>query len=280
LSRNVATRNEGDYAMQTIALISRKGGTGKSTLAIGLAIAAMEAGEKVCLLEADPLGTISNWHRRRSRAEPTVECVRDGYALTQCASLLERRGVTLTIIDTAGGWSDASTAAIGAADLCLIPARPSPADIEAAAPALRAIRAAGKPFAFVLNQTPARSYRLNDAAVSLGDTATSLNLAGVLALPYVVQRNDQQDALGAGLAVTEFARAGKSAAEVGALWQWVAARLATLSETRAELPATPPAEVAGIAVPADQAESIAADSEVDFDAAVPANVQDELRAAG
>ena len=40
--------------MHTIALISRKGGTGKSTLAIGLAVAAMEAGHRVCLLEADP----------------------------------------------------------------------------------------------------------------------------------------------------------------------------------------------------------------------------------
>lgn len=271
--------------MQTIALISRKGGTGKSTLAIGLAIAAMEAGERVCLLEADPLGTISNWRRRRSRAEPAVESVRDGYALTQCASLLARRGVALTIIDTAGGWSDASTAAIGAADLCLIPARPSPADIEAAAPALRAIRPAGKPFAFVLNQTPPRSYRLNDAAVSLGDTATSLNLAGVLALPYIVQRNDQQDALGAGLAVTEFASAGKSAAEIGALWQWVAARLAVLSVTNAEHVAAPSvgdtvAAASAVAASPDHADLMSAGDEVDFDAAVPANVQDELRAAG
>ena len=46
----------GKRAMHTIALVSRKGGTGKSTLAIGLAVAAMEAGHRVCLLEADPLG--------------------------------------------------------------------------------------------------------------------------------------------------------------------------------------------------------------------------------
>jgi cellulose biosynthesis protein BcsQ len=40
--------------MHTITLVSQKGGTGKSTLANGLAIAAMQAGHKVCLLEADP----------------------------------------------------------------------------------------------------------------------------------------------------------------------------------------------------------------------------------
>ena len=38
------------HAMHTIALVSRKGGTGKSTLAIGLAVAAIESGHRVCLL--------------------------------------------------------------------------------------------------------------------------------------------------------------------------------------------------------------------------------------
>ena len=51
------TQAMGERAMHTIALVSRKGGTGKSTLAIGLAVAAIEAGHRVCLLEADPLGT-------------------------------------------------------------------------------------------------------------------------------------------------------------------------------------------------------------------------------
>ena len=116
----------------------------------------------------------------------------------------------------------------GAADLCLIPARPSPADIEASAQTLAAIRASDKPFAFVLNQTPVRSFRLGNAAASLSDTATALNASGVLALPYIVLRNDQQDALGAGLAVTEYALDGKSADEIRGLWQWVASRLTSV----------------------------------------------------
>ena len=82
--------------------------------------------------------------------------------------------------------------AIAKADLCLIPTRPSPADIEAAIPTLIAIRRLNRRFAFVLNQTPPRGCRLSE-------TATSLNSLGVLALPYVGQRNDHQDALGAGL---------------------------------------------------------------------------------
>ena len=220
--------------MHTIALISRKGGAGKSTLAIGLAIAAAAEGHKVCLLEADPLGTISNWRNRRTQPEPTVETVHDGYELTRRVPFLGQCGVTLTIIDTAGGWSETATAAIGVADLCLIPVRPSPADIEAAAPTLAAVRERNKPFAFVLNQTPPRSARLEGAITSLSETAASLHLTSLVALPTIVLRNDQQDALGKGLAVTEYAREGKSADEIRGLWQWVWSRLMSLTPQNAQ----------------------------------------------
>jgi len=235
--------------MHTIAMVSRKGGTGKSTLAIGLAVAAMEAGHTVCVLEADPLGTVSNWRRRRTAAGPTVETVHDGYALFHRVPELARRGVTLTIVDTAGGWSDACSGALAAADFCLIPVRPSPADIEAAAPALAAVRESGKPFAFVLNQVQARSARLNAAAGSLGERAVALKIANVLALPAIVLRNDQQDALGLGLAVTEYAPGGKSAADIRRLWQWVWARLAPVAQPGAEAPADAPAALPDGAFP-------------------------------
>jgi chromosome partitioning protein len=105
-------------------LVSQKGGSGKSTLAIGLAIAAMQDGHKVCLLETDPQGTVSNW-RRRTQSEPMVETVTAGFEIEQKLPLLEHSGVTLTLIDTAGGESSTTAAAIAASDLCLIPARPS-----------------------------------------------------------------------------------------------------------------------------------------------------------
>ena len=211
--------------MQVLALISRKGGTGKSTLAIGLAGAALESGHNVCVVEADPLGTVSNWKRRRDRAAPAVETVHDGLSLLACLPRLAARGVTLAIIDTAGGWSETFNSAVYVADLCLITARPSLADIEAAGPALTAVRAVNKPFAFVLNQAPIRSYRVGNAASALCDAAAALELRDVIALPAIAARSDHQDALSLGLTVTEFAGDGKSAAEIRALWQWVAGRL-------------------------------------------------------
>jgi len=215
--------------MHTIVLATQKGGSGKSTLAIGLAIAARQDGHTVRLLETDPQGTISNWQRRRADGEAIVEPINAAWEIEQRLQMFDRSGVTLTVIDTAGGISALTTAAIRSADLCLIPARPSPADIEATAPTVRIIRSLDKPFAFVLNQTLSRGQRITDAATALGASAAAPDLSGILALPHIVMRTDHQDALGSGLAVTEYAPAGKSAEEIRDLWQWVANRLSDVA---------------------------------------------------
>ena len=60
--------------MQTIVLATQKGGAGKSTLAIGLARAAIQAGHTVRLIETDAQGTLSNWQT------PPSLCRADGRA--------------------------------------------------------------------------------------------------------------------------------------------------------------------------------------------------------
>jgi chromosome partitioning protein len=227
--------------MHTIVLATQKGGSGKSTIAIGLALAAMKAGHIVRLIETDSQGTLSNWQSRRVYAEPIVEPVYSAGEIESRLKSLNDSGVTLTIIDTAGGVSTATTAAIRCADLCLIPARPSVADIEAAATTLNLIRSCDKPFAFVLNQTPIRGQRVSNAATVLADEEP-LDPLGVLALPCIVMRNDHQDALGLGLAVSEYAPTSKSADEISGLWQWVETKLNTVADALpivSNLPASP-----------------------------------------
>ena len=212
--------------MYKIVLATQKGGSGKSTLAIGLAVAAQQAGHIVRVIETDRQGTLSNWQTRRHLAEPLVESVYDAKMIEQRLEALARSGVTVTIIDTASGINAATTAAIRHCDLCLVPARPSVADIEATAPTLSVIRAWRKPFAFVLNQTPIRGgQRISDATTSLDDSAPR-DIAEVLAQPYINMRNDHQDALAAGLGVTEYDSDSKSAQELRSLWRWTLYKLA------------------------------------------------------
>ena len=204
--------------MRTIVLATQKGGSGKSTLTVGLAGAAIEAGRRVAIIDTDRQATVASWGGRRALAQPRIERAASGDDIERALPVLRRAGFALVLIDTPATHNDLSVSAIAAAEMCLIPTRPSPADIEASLPTLRAIRELGKPFAFVLNQTQPRGYRRSEAA-------EALNTAGVLALPYIVQRNDHQDALAAGFAVTEFAPDGKAAEEIRGLWRWVWNRL-------------------------------------------------------
>jgi chromosome partitioning protein len=237
--------------MHTIVLATQKGGSGKSTLAIGLALAAKQAGHTVRLIETDAQGTLSNWQSRRGLAEPIVESVYGSGDIEHRLQSLERGGVTLTIVDTAGGLSAATTAAIRYSDFCVIPARPSLADIEATASTLSIIRAWKRPFAFVLNQTPTRGQRIDDAAGALGEEAAT-DIADVLARPFIAMRNDHQDALRAGLAVSEYAPSGKSADEIRALWQWVETRLNAGSAELARAPGQTPFPIMLVPTPAEK----------------------------
>ena len=87
--------------MYVLALVTQKGGSGKSTLAVGLAVAAMENGERVAFVEADPQGTISKWKERRENPYPRVDRVADPAELERALSRLEAEGIWLAIIDTA-----------------------------------------------------------------------------------------------------------------------------------------------------------------------------------
>ena len=226
--------------MHIMVLATQKGGSGKSTLAIGLALAAKHAGHSVRLIETDPQGTLSNWQNRRGTAEPIVETIYNVGGFETRLEQLARGGVTLAVNDTASGISATTAAAIRHADLCLIPARPTITDIEACAPTLKAVRAWQKPFAFVLNQTPVRGRRIDNAAHALGDDAVR-DMGDVLARPFIAMRNDHQDAIAVGLAVSEYAPESKSAEEIRSLWRWAEGRLnGAMLDARSEANFTAP----------------------------------------
>ena len=234
-------RDMAQNSMQTIVVATQKGGSGKSTLTIGLALAAMQAGHKVRLIDADPQRTLANWRRRRTAVEPAVEIVDMMQEIGPRLRFHRDCGVTLTIIDTAGGVSSVRSASIRHADFCLIPVRPTIADIEATATTLSLVRAWKKPFAFVLNQAPIRGQRINNATDALVDE-TAFDLADRLARPFIAARNDHQDAMSVGLAVAEYAPTSKSAEEISHLWRWVESRLPA-AESAHELAISPRRDV-------------------------------------
>src|SRR3954466_150847 len=202
--------------MYILALVTQKGGTGKSSLAVSLAVAALERGLKVYMIDLDPQATARNWFERREAAEPEVATV-EANRLPAALMALQRKGFDLVILDTPGVDTPATTAAMQAADLCLIPARPSVADIEAAKPTIRSLNKLGKPFSFVLNQCPPNrstpTMEAHSAHKPMGAYRALQLMGGVTGMTLAL-RADHVDALAQGQGVTERDGQGKAAAEI------------------------------------------------------------------
>jgi chromosome partitioning protein len=209
--------------MRTITLLTQKGGAGKTTLAASLAIAAAESGERVVALDLDPQASLMGWAERRDEATPlplTVDAVKPAQ-LPRLAAILDAlaaKGFTVAILDTAGVDTPATRIAMEAATLCLIPTQPTVIDLAATTPTWQAAVRLGKQAsaAFILNRCPTHTKASRTA-----EAASGLAALGVLAQPPITQRTDHQDAIAAGLGVTEYAPTGKAAEEIGALWKWI-----------------------------------------------------------
>lgn len=205
--------------MRTLALVTQKGGSGKSTIAASLAVAAQEAGERVFIIDMDPQASLVRWFATRKDKNVAVEAIKPG-KLQAVLKALDKNGITLTIIDTPGTDSAPAQAAMKAADLCIIPARPNAFDLWASETTRKALRSLRKEYAFLLNQCPPAQQ---NTRIELGVKA--LEAMGGLLSPLVSSRVDYQEAARLGLGVTELSPHGSAAEEMQKLWRSIKRRM-------------------------------------------------------
>ena len=136
--------------MKTISIVSQKGGAGKTTLAIHLAVAASQAGMNTAVIDLDPQASSTKWADRRQTDLPVVISAH----ATRLAHVLETaraEGGELVLIDTAPHSDNAALEAARMADIVLIPCRPSILDLEAIANSLDIAKLAHKAATVILN---------------------------------------------------------------------------------------------------------------------------------
>jgi chromosome partitioning protein len=198
---------------RVVVLLGMKGGTGKSTVSIHLAVAAHQAGRRVTLLDVDPQATSVAWSRQRKAQEPRVIAGRAYEAGKQIG--LERQHRDLIVIDTAPR-AEADTAKLaGVADLIVIPLRCSMPDVVASDVAFKIAEASKKPFVIVFNA-------INPRGLEVTEVRDALTAQGHMVAPAMLaHRTAFARALSSGLAVTEFEADGKASEEIANLWRWI-----------------------------------------------------------
>ena len=199
--------------MKIFCFVTQKGGSGKTTLALNCAIAAMLDKNKVVIFDMDNQGTAEQWYQDRENENPLLVRVQSN-ELEKALDGAKTKGFDVVFIDTAGRDDTGIKAAIRQSDFCVIPCRPTPADMKATPVTVEAIRRLGKPAAFVVTQTLPRSYRIREAM-------NGLSVLGMVSPINIVTRNVYQDAQGAGFGVLEYEPEGKGAKEIKKLWNWL-----------------------------------------------------------
>ena len=202
--------------MKTLAVMSRKGGAGKTTVAVNLTLAARAMGVKAVLADADPLRSACEVLREREEgASLLVET--SAAKLFTLAEACRRSGAELLIIDTPAAPEADVAEAAKAADLCVAVARPTYLDLAAAVRSVAIIQRLGREGVIVLNQCATARHGVEPPAVV--KALEALRFAGLPVTPAVLRsRLIYQTAFAQRRSVLEIDAEGAASAEVRALF--------------------------------------------------------------
>jgi chromosome partitioning protein len=207
--------------MKTIAFIAQKGGCGKTSLALSLAVAAQQVGKVTVIIDLDPQATACNWGDRRKLEAPVIVDAQPA-RLQKALEKAAESGVDFVFIDTPARSEQAALAAARAADLVMIPSRPQIYDLETIPASLEIVSlVGGKPTVVVLNAVPPRAARQEEALAAV-------RALGAQVCPAMIgSRAAFGDAAALGRSVLEYDPRGKAAEEVRNVYMYTSSLLST-----------------------------------------------------
>lgn len=207
--------------MKVVAIVSQKGGAGKTTMALSLAVAAQRSGQSVLVIDLDPQATATKWADRRTADTPVVtsaQAARLAHILKTAAD----NAADLVIIDTPPRVEQSSLAAAKSADLILIPCLPAINDLETLSTTMELLKYANEPKAVVvLNGVPARGSRKDQAENVVRDMVIPI------APVTFGHRTAFPDAAALGQTAQEYDPSGKAADETSKLYKFMCKLLNT-----------------------------------------------------
>jgi chromosome partitioning protein len=201
--------------MNVIVFASRKGGSGKSTLAAHLAAYAHRPSRSCLLIDTDPQGSLTLWHKLRNAETLPLKAALRG--IGDIVRAAKRDGIEWVFVDTAPNMSASVTEAMRSATLVVVPCRPGVFDLEAVKETVSFARQMRKPYAVVINGAPPRRQDVESPMV----THARESLLG-RNIPVwggqITQRANFSLALAEGEGAKEYDAESVASAEIGRLW--------------------------------------------------------------
>lgn len=197
--------------MKKIGVLSMKGGAGKTTITVHLAVAAAQRGMRVVVFDTnhDQLSAVV-WSKARGSGDPVVVGL-EPMKLAGALKAAALDGYDLALIDTAPNAGPDAVDVVKLIDRALIPVRPSVFDLAAVNQTLEIVRRESIPAHIVLSACPLR-------APEIAMAREALSRSGVpVAMTEIGDRRPFARAIQTGRAVSEFEPEGKAAAEIAAL---------------------------------------------------------------
>jgi len=202
-------------AGRIITIAQQKGGCGKTTLAAHLAVALLQRGKSVAILDVDPQGSLGEWFEARERRLGEGETgirfrTASGWGARREARDLARDH-DFVVVDTPPKSDSEARYAIEAANLVTVPVQPTPVDVWSTDSTLAMIAREHASGLLVINRVTQR------AKLTAEMIAAIRGLGCVAANAQLGNRVSFAASMGKGSTVLEFEPSGKAAQEVQAL---------------------------------------------------------------